>query len=333
MSGLPFQKIQRKVLVRKSVDTSPKFGCAPEARTTAELLQYSVINIDKPRGPTSHQVSAYVQQILGIKKSGHSGTLDPKVTGVLPVAIGKATKVVQALLPAGKEYIALMHLHADLPEDKIRKVCEQYIGRIKQLPPLKSNVKREWRVRKIYYPDVLEIKGRDVLFRVGCQAGTYIRKLIHDLGTSMGAAAHMAELRRTRAGPFDESTLVTLQDLHDAYWYMQQGNDKLLRSLLQSPEAAVAHLPKVWVFDTSVNTLCHGADLKVPGISKVETDIQVDELVAIMTLKDELVAIGLPKMVSKEMTKAEKGLAVKLERVFMEPGIYPKITPAEQKPT
>src|SRR3989344_4524186 len=187
MSELPFQKIQRKILLRKEADTSPKFGQRPEDRSTETMLQYSVINIDKPRGPTSHQVSAYVQQILGIKKSGHSGTLDPKVTGVLPVAVGKATKIVQALLPAGKEYVAIMHLHDDLPEEKIRSACAQFVGRIKQLPPLKSNVKREWRFRKIYYLEILEIKGRDVLFRVGCQAGTYIRKLIHDLGTAMGS--------------------------------------------------------------------------------------------------------------------------------------------------
>lgn len=326
MSGLPFEKIQRKALVRKAAETSPKFGSPPDERPTELLLQYGVVNIDKPRGPTSHQVSAYVQKILGITKSGHSGTLDPKVTGVLPVALGKSTKVVQALLPAGKEYIALMHLHGDLPEQNIRKACEQFVGKIKQLPPLKSNVKREWRFRKIYYLDILEINGREVLFRVGCQAGTYIRKLIHDLGTAMGTAAHMAELRRTKAGPFDESSLVTLQDLQDAYQYYRKGNDRMLRTLIRTPEAAVAHLPKVWVFDTTVNTLCHGADLKVPGISSVESEIQTGELVAIFTLKQELIAIGTTTMISKEMVQAERGLAVKLERVFMEPETYPKIT-------
>ena len=325
MSGLPFEKIQRKVLVRKEADTSPKFGGNPAERPIATLLQYGVVNIDKPRGPTSHQVSAYVQQILKLTKSGHSGTLDPKVTGVLPVALARATKVVQALLPAGKEYVAIMHLHGDVPEEKLRIACENFVGKIRQLPPLKSSVKREWRFRKIYYLDILEISGRDVLFRVGCQAGTYIRKLIHDLGIAMGTKAHMAELRRTKAGPFDESTLVTLQDLQDAYQYHLQGNDRLLRTLIQTPEAAVAHLPKVWVFDTTVNTLCHGADLKVPGINKVESDIQLDELVAVMTLKDELVAFGQAKMISKEMIKAERGIAVRVDRVFMERDEYPKI--------
>src|SRR3989344_9190849 len=98
MGELPFESMKRKVLVRKEADTSEKFGCCPDKRAVTELVDYGVVNVDKPKGPTSHQISAHVQQILGIKKSGHSGTLDPGVTGVLPVAVGKATKIVIALL-------------------------------------------------------------------------------------------------------------------------------------------------------------------------------------------------------------------------------------------
>jgi H/ACA ribonucleoprotein complex subunit 4 len=271
---------------------------------------------------------------MGINKSGHSGTLDPKVTGVLPVAICDATKVVQALLHAGKEYVGIMHLHQPVEKDALNRAIIKFTGEIRQLPPIKSSVKRQWRTRNIYYFDILEISDdkKDVLFRVGCQAGTYIRKLIHDLGqalkdsTGQPIGAHMAELRRTKAGPFNESTLFTLQDLADAlHYYKEEGNDTFIRKVVQPVEKAVAHLPKVWVMDTTVNTLCHGAQLKVPGISKIESGIEKEDIVAIMTLKEELIAFGIAKMTSKEMLKEEHGIAVQIERVFMKPGTYPKI--------
>ncbi len=326
-SLLPFEKIKREIFIRKLAETSPKFGKRPQERTTKEHLHLGIVNIDKPAGPTSHQISGYVRQMLHLNKAGHSGTLDPNVTGVLPVALSDATKVVQALLPAGKEYVCIMHLHGDYSEEQIRKVCASFIGKIKQLPPLKSAVKREWRYRKIYYLDVLEIDGRDVLFRVGCQAGTYIRKLCADIGIALGSNGHMQELRRTKAGCFREDNLCTMHDLADAFWYWkQENNDTLLRTFVFPLERAVAHLPKIWVFDTTVDSLCHGASLKVPGISKIESDIQVDDFVAIMTLKDELVAFGKAHMISREMQKKDKGLAVKVERVFMNTGVYPKMS-------
>ena len=324
---LPFEKIKRTVLVRQKSEASSKFGKKPSERSIKEMLDYGVINIDKPRGPTSHQVSAYVKQILGCTKSGHSGTLDPKVTGVLPIAIGRATRIVQALLPAGKEYVAIMHLHKEIDESKLRKTIKQkFIGKIKQLPPIKSAVKRQVRYRKIYYIEILEIDGKDVLMQIGCQAGTYIRKLVHDIGQELKVGAHMAELRRTKAGPFNESSLTTLTDLKDAFWfYKNQNKDTWLKKLIQPIENGVKHLPKVWVLDTAVDAICHGAKVAVPGIASVESDIQSDEQVAIMTLKSELIGIGAARMTSKDMTKKKKGIAVNTSKVFMERGTYPKV--------
>jgi H/ACA ribonucleoprotein complex subunit 4 len=271
-------------------------------------------------------VSAYVQKILGIDKGGHSGTLDPNVTGVLPVAVSKATKIVQALLSAGKEYVCILHLHGDYTEKEIKSVCNSFVGKIKQLPPLKSAIKRQWRYRTIYYIDVIEIQGRDVLFRVGCEAGTYIRTLCKDIGKKLGTNGHMQELRRTKVGSFTEETLCTLQELADAFWYYKnENNDNKLRTYVQHIEAGVAHLPKVAVLDMAVNTICHGASLKVPGISTVETGIEPDQLVAVMTLKHELVALGRAQMTSLAMVREERGIAVTLERVFMSPGVYPKM--------
>ncbi len=323
---LPFEKQRREILTRKECETSLKYGCVPEQRTTKEHIKYGIVNIDKPQGPTSHQVSFYVQKILEIDKTGHSGTLDPNVTGVLPVALGSATKIVQAMLPAGKEYVCLLHLHEDYSEEQIKAICALHVGKIKQFPPLKSAVKRQWRWRKIYYLDVIEIDGRDVLFKVGCQAGTYIRTLCTDIGKKLGSNGHMQELRRTKAAGFNEKAICTLQDLADAYWYYKNdNNDRFLRKLIVTIETGVAHLPKIWVMDTTVNTLCHGATLKVPGIVKLESEIQVDESIAIMTLKNELIALGTALMSSKDMLQAERGVAAKLKRVFMEPGVYPRM--------
>ncbi len=320
---LPFERIEQKVLIRKEAETDEKYGCKPEERKTEDIINYGIVNIDKPKGPTSHQVSDYVQKILHINKSGHSGTLDPAVTGVLPIALGRGTRIVQALLTAGKEYVAIMHLHKEVEEEILKDaINKHFIGQIKQLPPVKSSVKRQLRTRTIYYLDILEIDGKDVLFKVGSQAGTYIRKLIHDIGQKLKVGAHMAELRRTKAGPFDESTLFTLHELQDAYYFWkEENNEKFLRKVIQPVENGAKHLPKIWVFDSTVESLCHGTDLKVPGISKLNNNINKEETVAIMTLKEELVALGTAKISSDEMMK-EKGLAVQTEKVFMMPGVY-----------
>jgi H/ACA ribonucleoprotein complex subunit 4 len=324
MNQLPFEKVEYEVHVKKEAETDPSLGCEPDKRPIPELIDYGIVNIDKPAGPTSHEVSAFVQNILEIKKSGHSGTLDPNVTGVLAVALGAGTRIVQSLLKAGKEYICIMHVHDDVKEDKLKKVIKQFIGKIKQLPPLKSAVKRVERIRQIYYIDIMEIENKDVLFKVGCEAGTYIRKLCDDIGKKLGCGAHMASLRRTKAGPFGEDTLTTLQDLKDAYWYYKnEKNEKLLRKHIQPMENGVSHLPKIWVTDTTVNTLCHGADLKVPGISKLN-NLEKDQTVAVLTLKNELIAIGRAQMVYNKILKVEKGVAVRIDKVFMKPGIYKK---------
>jgi H/ACA ribonucleoprotein complex subunit 4 len=323
---LPFEKNKPEILIKKQGETSPKFGCNPNERPIKSHIKYGIINIDKPQGPTSHQVSAYLQKILGIDKAGHSGTLDPNVTGVLPIAIENATKIVQALLPAGKEYVCVMHLHGDYEEEEIRKACESFVGKIKQMPPLKSAIKRQLRWRRIYYLKVLQIKGRDVLFQVGCQAGTYIRTLCVDIGKKLGSNGHMQELRRTKAAGFKEDSLCTLQDITDAWWYYKnEDNETFLRKCILPMEVGVRHIPKVWIIDTAVNTICHGASLKVPGVAKLEADIEMDKLVAIMTRKNELVALAKMKMISREVMQSDKGIVATLERVFMEPGTYPKI--------
>ncbi len=219
-----------------------------------------------------------------------------------------------------------MKLHDDVSESKIKEVAEEFQGEIYQKPPLRSSVKKALRTRSIYYIDVVEVDKRHVLLRVGCQAGTYIRKLVHDMGEVLGSGAHMRELRRTRVGPFSEDKgLTTLRDLVEAIEAYKAGDEKILRSIVQPIEEATSLMPKIWIRDTAVDAICHGADLALPGIVSLNSDIVVDDPVAIFTLKGELVALGRALMGSEEMLEREKGVAVKTVRVIMKPNTYPRM--------
>lgn len=313
-------------LIVKSHDTSDtQYGCIPEERSIPELFKYGVVNIDKVSGPTSHEVVAWLRKMLGIETAGHGGTLDPKVTGVLPCALGRATRVLSALLSAGKEYICIMKLHSEEPKKRIEKILELFTGEIYQRPPLKSSVARRLRTREIYYTELIDIKSDMVLFRVGCEAGTYIRKLCFDIGEALCSGAHMLELRRTRVGRFtEEDNLTTLQDIKDAYTlYQTEGEEYYLRKLIHPMEKMVDHMPKVYVRDTAVDAICHGADLASAGIAEIDARIEPQMKVAIMTLKKELVGFGIAQKNAMEIYKAKKGIMIKSHKVFMERGTYP----------
>ncbi len=246
------------------------------------------------------------------------------MTGVLPVALQDSTKIVDVLLKAGKEYVCLMHLHKEVDKQKLIETMQSFIGKTMQLPPIRSAIKRQLRQREIYYIELLEIDQKEVLFRIGCEAGFYIRKYCHDLGKKLNVNAHMSQLIRTKAGPFKFEDSFSLHDLKDAYEYYKKGEDKYIRKIIQPKEAAIIHLPKVWVFDTTVDSLCHGANLSIPGISRLTSDIKKDDIVAILTLKEELICISKALESSKDILEKERGLAFKTNRVFLKPGTYPK---------
>jgi H/ACA ribonucleoprotein complex subunit 4 len=135
----------------------------------------------------------------------------------------------------------------------------------------------------------------------------------------------MSELRRTKSGVFDESTLETLHDLADAYaFYRENGREDFLRKAVMPVEEALAHLPRVIVRDGAVDALCHGADLAIPGIVKLDSELNPGIEVALMTLKGELIAIGSALMDIKKILIEEKGIAVRIKRVIMKPGTYPR---------
>ena len=313
-------------LIKSKSKTNPDYGCNPYERPIEEHISKGVINLDKPSGPSSHEVDSWVKRILHVNKTGHGGTLDPKVTGVLPIGIDTATRVSQLLLPAGKEYVCLMTMHKEMPEDQVYEIFDQFTGKIYQTPPVKSAVKRELRVRTIYYATIYEIKGKDVLFRVGCEAGTYIRTLCHDIGEALGCGAHMAELRRTRAGPFNERNddFVNLHDLTDAYhFWVEDGDESYLRNAIKPMEVAADHLPQIFIKDSAVEAICQGAKLAAGGISMLSKGIKRGDLVAIKSLKGELVASGIALASTEEIMNADSGLVVNTNKVFMQPGVYP----------
>lgn len=313
------------ILERRTAETSDKYGKRPEERTVEELLSCSLINLDKPRGPTSHEVVAWVKRILNVERAGHSGTLDPKVTGVLPVAVGKATKALQVFLLGGKEYVGIMHFHESVKEEDVAKVFREFTTEVYQRPPVKSAVARKVRKRKIYRLELLEMDGKDVLFRTTTEAGTYIRKLCHDIGLVLGAGANMAELRRTRVSDFTEEESVYLQDVLDAYvFYREDGEEKEVRACLKPVEVVARQVPKIWIQDSAVDSICHGAELAVPGVVRLEQIERVGQVVAVMTLKDELVALGRTRMTAKDILTRGKGIAVETDRVVMERGTYPR---------
>jgi H/ACA ribonucleoprotein complex subunit 4 len=323
--ALPSEK-RRSLLVKRTGKTDPSFGLPPEGRSLEMHLRLGAINLDKPSGPTSHEVVAWVKRILDVPKAGHSGTLDPKVTGILPILLGDATRVMDTLLLAGKEYICLMRLHHPVPRRRILEVCGEFVGVIYQKPPLKSSVVKQLRTRTIYYLDVLEIEGQHVLFRVGCEAGTYIRKLCYDIGLALAVGANMEELRRTKSGPFrEDQTLVTLHQLKDAYVaWKEKGDEGPLRRAVQPVEAALRHLPRLTIADNAVDAICHGAPLAAPGLLALETEINKGDIVALFTLKGEAVGVGVAQLTSREMLATKTGIVAQTERVIMEPGTYPK---------
>jgi len=219
-----------------------------------------------------------------------------------------------------------MKLHGEAQEEHVKAVLKEFEDAIYQRPPLRASVKRQLRTRRIYYIDFLEMDGRNALFRVGCEGGTYIRKLCYDIGEVLGCGAHMQELRRIRAGPFvEKGDIVTLHDV--AYWFMewqQQKDEKILRRFIQPMERALDLVPKIYIRDSAVDAVCHGANLTAPGVLSLETGINKGSMVAVLTLKGEAVALARAVAPTEEILSMEHGVVAKTERVLMPRGTYPK---------
>lgn len=324
MPEQPAWEIKRTIYTRAEEDHNTSLGLPPEARNLQQMLKRGVVIVDKVPGPTSHEVVAWVRKLMELDHVGHGGTLDPKVTGVLPVTLEDSTKCVQALLDSGKEYVTVMRTHEDVEEKHLVEVLKQFEGEIYQRPPLRSAVSRRLRTRVIYRIEYLEGGGRNWLFKVACQSGTYIRKLCSDVGEVLGCGADMHELRRTRSGPFTEAQAVTLYDIADVMDLYKEGDEAPLKKIIHPVEEALALLPHIWVRDSAVEAICTGAQLAVPGILRLESGIEPKGLIAVMTQRNEAVALMKAEMNTDTIVKEEHGIAAIPERVIMIRGIYPK---------
>ena len=292
-------------------------------RSLSELLDSSFVIVDKPRGPSSHEVTAWVKKILGVPKSGHSGTLDPGVSGVLPVALGRATKLLPYLTSKDKKYVCLMRTGRQMTEKEIKGIFARFVGEIVQTPPKMSAVAKKPRKRKVYYINPLQIRASDVLFEVHCEAGTYVRVLVQDFGR-FTLGAEMLELRRTSVGSIEEKSSHTMQALSDAAWLAREGHDESsIRSMLIPADEALA-LPKIVLRDSAVEAVCAGAHLFAPGVEMHDVAITRGSLVALVTMKGELVGVARAEMSSGEMREKKGGEVAVPERIFMKRGTYGK---------
>lgn len=250
-----------------------KINKIESSKSIKELLEFGFINIDKPAGPTSFAVGQFVKQKLQLRKTSHLGTLDPAVSGVLPIALNRACKLNEVFMHRDKEYIGIMRLHEDVSDEVLKKEINKFIGKITQMPPVRSRVKRAERIREVKKFEILERDGKDVLFLADVEAGTYIRKLIHDLGKNIGGA-HMLELRRTKAGIFseDDNNFVNLYEFEKAIEEFENGNEeKLKRMIISAEEATRKVLPIVKIKEISVKGLLtgkplHKGDADISGI-------------------------------------------------------------------
>lgn len=276
-------------------------------KTIQELINFSIINLDKPSGPTSFGVDVIVKKMLGLNKTSHAGTLDPQVTGVLPIMLGRACKLLGFFMHKNKKYAGIMRVHSDIEKSEIEKVIrEKFLGKIMQTPPVKSRVKRQEREREVFSFDILEKDGKDFLFETEVEAGTYIRKLISDLGELINGA-HMLELRRVKAGIFsEEENFVNLYELEDAVNSWRKGNEEKLRKILIPAEDAIKKvMPVVQVREKLVKRLLHGSPILKDF--KVEVNFEEGERFAVFQ-KDKF--IGVYRKAN------EKGILAKPEFVF-----------------
>lgn len=315
MRALPFEKIKRKVLVRHP---RIKIAKEPYKPSVDELFLCGVVNLDKPAHMLSRAAVRKVKNILEVPKAGHAGTLDPAVTGALPVFLQKGTKLTGILSEAGKRYEGLMRLHGGVSDEKLKEGFKHFTGKIIQTPPKLSAVKRVPREREVYWFEITKREERNVWFDVGCQAGTYIRKLCHDLGERLGCGAHMRKLRRLQAGPFKIEDSVSLDKVAKNYKsFLKTGEEQLVREIVLPIEGAVNHLGWVWIDPEVKEKLKHGSPIFASGIAALHTNIKEGDFVAIMLPNNQLAGIGIAKMSSEKMLKANRGLAVKTDIVMI----------------
>ena len=303
---------------------------------------HGILLIDKPGGLTSHDVVRRVRRLLNTRRVGHTGTLDPMATGVLPVAVGEGTRLVQFLMEGDKEYRATLHLGivtetqdaegrvieerslGSITAENVLQVAARLTGEILQLPPMYSALKRDGvplhrlarqgieversaRPVTVYRLTVTRIDLPEVDFTVACSKGTYVRTLAHDLGQILGCGAHLTALRRSRSGPFHESDCLSLATLEEL------GIEALPKLL--GPREVLAQMTALEINHTAAERLKQGIP---PGLDQClsQPGDEGDQVLLLNEGRTLGIAVFAPRR------EREKRGDFELLRVFNHPGIW-----------
>ncbi|XP_049917503.1 H/ACA ribonucleoprotein complex subunit DKC1 [Epinephelus moara] len=318
-----------KLNIRTAHYTPLPSGSNPLKRNIQDYVRSGFINLDKPANPSSHEVVAWIRRILRVEKTGHSGTLDPKVTGCLIVCVDRATRLVKSQQSAGKEYVGIVRLHSAIEsEHTLARALETLTGALFQRPPLIAAVKRQLRVRTVYESKLIEYdpERRLGIFWVSCEAGTYIRTLCVHLGLMLGVGGQMQELRRVRSGVLGEKDhMVTMHDVLDAQWQFDHNKDETyLRRVIFPLEKLLVSHKRLVMKDSAVNAICYGAKIMLPGVLRYEDGIEMNQDIVVITTKGEAICTGVALMTTAVISTCDHGVVAKIKRVIMERDTYPR---------
>ena len=299
-------------------------GINPENLSIEQRLASGFILLDKPPGPTSHQVASWVRDLLGLERLGHGGTLDPFATGVLPLMAGKSMKLTKGILKTDKTYIAVLKFAQETNTESLNDVIGKLTGRIYNVPPEISAVKVQVRTRKIYSFEVIEATSKQAIVKIACEAGTYIRTIARDMGLLLGYNVDLKELRRENSGRFSLPDCVTLQQIADAVWLWKEcDNSTALEKIIHPTEKLLLDKPYIIVKDSAASALCHGAPLLRPGLIEVSDKLSSGLEVAAFTSKNEVVGIVKMSKGFTEISNETSGEIGKPVMILMEQERYP----------
>ena len=299
-------------------------GIDPENLTIEQRLSSGFILLDKPPGPTSHQIASWVRDLLGLERLGHGGTLDPFATGVLPLMAGKSMKLTKGILKTDKTYIAVLKFAQETNAEALNDVIDKLTGRIYNVPPEISAVKVQVRTRKIYSFELIESTSKQAIVKIACEAGTYIRTIARDMGLLLGYNVELKELRRENSGRFNLMDCVTLQEIADAVWLWKEcDNSTAMEKIIHPTEKLLLDKPYIIVKDSAASALCHGAPLLRPGLIEVSDKLSNGLEVAAFTSKNEVVGIVKMSKDFTEISNETSGEIGKPVMILMEQERYP----------
>ncbi len=313
------------IILDNEAETSSNHGCRPENRSIEQLFESGFILLDKAPGPSSHQVSAWARDMMGLEKLGHGGTLDPFATGLLPLLAGKAMRLTGRILTHDKSYIAVLKLGEDVERSVLEEKMSMLTGKVYNVPPEISAVKVQVRTRKISRFEILDVEGTSVLTHIECEAGTYVRTMARDLGLLLDTPVELKELRRPSSGEFSLRQAVTMQQLADAYWmWKEKGDSEAINRILHPLEDMLSEVPRIVIKDGAAAALSHGAPLLRPGVVSIPEDLGVGSEVLLVTMKGEAVAIANLVQPSKVIPDMTQGEVAKPNCVLMKEDTYPR---------